>query len=207
MSDIKVDAVALVFDASGRLLMVERKKQPGMWGAPGGKVEPNEHPDDAAVRELYEETGVIVDRLDLADLGHHDDNGRTVYVFQVRDPIDHERAQRQTGEGALRWAPLADLFTPSTCPFAMPLRRALPELYQRSVLENAKAYASEFGSFVTRAVSVCGLESTMRIMVDCAALCARRSGISKEQWDRWTLLGWNSAHDQAAIYEAERGKK
>jgi 8-oxo-dGTP pyrophosphatase MutT (NUDIX family) len=31
----------------------------GMWLPPGGHVEPNELPDDAAVREVREETGVV----------------------------------------------------------------------------------------------------------------------------------------------------
>lgn len=38
------------------VLMVERKDEPGKWGLPGGKVEPGESPETAAVRELDEET-------------------------------------------------------------------------------------------------------------------------------------------------------
>ena len=38
------------------VLMVERKDEPGMWGLPGGKIEPNESSRDAAVRKLREET-------------------------------------------------------------------------------------------------------------------------------------------------------
>jgi 8-oxo-dGTP pyrophosphatase MutT (NUDIX family) len=38
---------------------------PGRWGLPGGHVEDSEEPLAAAHRELLEETGLTVDRLDL----------------------------------------------------------------------------------------------------------------------------------------------
>lgn len=40
------------------VLMVERKDEPGAFGLPGGKVERDETPKEAAVRELIEETSV-----------------------------------------------------------------------------------------------------------------------------------------------------
>lgn len=44
----------------GRLLLVQRADQPwqGRWDIPGGFCEADEHPEDAAIRELREETGL-----------------------------------------------------------------------------------------------------------------------------------------------------
>lgn len=54
-------AGAIVFDA-GRILLVQRGRPPavGLWSIPGGHVEADESASDAAVRETYEETGLVV---------------------------------------------------------------------------------------------------------------------------------------------------
>lgn len=51
---------AVVFDDSGRLLLIRRANPPaqGTWSLPGGRVEPGESSEDAVVRELHEETGL-----------------------------------------------------------------------------------------------------------------------------------------------------
>jgi len=52
---------AIVLDGAGRLLLVRRANPPaqGKWSIPGGRVEPSESDEQAAVRELLEETGLI----------------------------------------------------------------------------------------------------------------------------------------------------
>jgi 8-oxo-dGTP pyrophosphatase MutT (NUDIX family) len=51
-----------VFNHQGSLLL-GKDAETGSWGLPGGAIDPNEQPADAAVRECYEETGLLV-RLD-----------------------------------------------------------------------------------------------------------------------------------------------
>jgi 8-oxo-dGTP diphosphatase len=53
-------AVAVIFDKVGRVLLLQRGDgahwMPLKWAPPGGLIEPNEAPLDAAVRETEEET-------------------------------------------------------------------------------------------------------------------------------------------------------
>ncbi|MDA2988299.1 MAG: NUDIX domain-containing protein [Actinomycetota bacterium] len=53
---------AVVFDESGRLLLVQRANPPaqGKWSLPGGRQEPDESSIDGVVREVLEETGLVV---------------------------------------------------------------------------------------------------------------------------------------------------
>ena len=61
---VTVDAVATREGVDGlELLMIKRGKDPqeweGMWAFPGGFVDYGEDPEDAVIRELLEETGVV----------------------------------------------------------------------------------------------------------------------------------------------------
>ena len=57
-------ASAVVVDDGGRVLL-GRRADTGKWSLPAGAIDPGEQPADAAVREVYEETGVhiAVERL------------------------------------------------------------------------------------------------------------------------------------------------
>ncbi|GGQ77600.1 NUDIX domain-containing protein [Couchioplanes azureus] len=63
---LAADAMVTATDGTGArwLLMVERSDGHG-WALPGGFVEPDEDPEDAAVRELSEETCILLP--DIAD--------------------------------------------------------------------------------------------------------------------------------------------
>ena len=65
-----VVACALV-DADGRVLLAQRppgKQLAGLWEFPGGKLEPQERPEAALIRELREELGIEVRETCLAPL-------------------------------------------------------------------------------------------------------------------------------------------
>ena len=48
-----------VINSENKLLMIKHKKL-GKWCPPGGKVDNDETPDEAAIRECFEETGVKI---------------------------------------------------------------------------------------------------------------------------------------------------
>ncbi|MDE6592136.1 MAG: NUDIX hydrolase [Oscillospiraceae bacterium] len=61
---IHLAASVIVEDSEGRILMQHRADN-GCWGYCGGSVELFEKVEDAACRELYEETGLTADNLRL----------------------------------------------------------------------------------------------------------------------------------------------
>ena len=53
---------AVIKDGDGRMLLIRRGHEPGkgLWSIPGGKIESGESDGEALVREVLEETGLIV---------------------------------------------------------------------------------------------------------------------------------------------------
>jgi 8-oxo-dGTP diphosphatase len=61
-------AGAIIFDDRRRILLIQRAKAPsaGRWSVPGGRCEPDEPAWAACVREVAEETGLVVQVVRLA---------------------------------------------------------------------------------------------------------------------------------------------
>ena len=69
------------FKASGcfleygkKILLLKRnaeKTEGNLWGIPGGKIEPNETPRAAVIREISEETGLDINKDGLREIGKH----------------------------------------------------------------------------------------------------------------------------------------
>ena len=65
---VLVAACALI-DAEGRVLIAQRprgKSMAGLWEFPGGKIEPDESPEQTVVREMREELGIIIQESALS---------------------------------------------------------------------------------------------------------------------------------------------
>jgi len=61
-----VTAGAVITDNQGRVLLLKHRFRPGTgWGMPGGFMEEGEQPEEALRRELREEVGLEVEKLEL----------------------------------------------------------------------------------------------------------------------------------------------
>ena len=87
---LQVPSVSIaVRDGQERLLLV-RHTEGGVWLLPGGAIEPTEVPADAAVREMFEETGLLVRLTQLVGVFggpefvvNYRNGDRTSYVMAV----------------------------------------------------------------------------------------------------------------------------
>lgn len=78
-------ACVIVLDKDERILL-QRRKDNGLWGLAGGSMEPGETLEETAKRELLEETGLTANKLKLFDVFSGLDqyyqypNGDEVYI-------------------------------------------------------------------------------------------------------------------------------
>ncbi len=56
-------ATIYIFDPTGTKTLLINHHKLGRWVPPGGKIDPNEIPDDAAIRECQEEVGLDIELL------------------------------------------------------------------------------------------------------------------------------------------------
>jgi 8-oxo-dGTP diphosphatase len=77
---------AVIKDDAGRLLLIRRGHEPGkgLWSVPGGRIEDGESDADALVREVLEETGLLVTPGRLIGTVRRP-SGTAGSVFDIRD--------------------------------------------------------------------------------------------------------------------------
>jgi 8-oxo-dGTP diphosphatase len=113
---LTVDCVVFGFDGGElKILLIQRGIEPfkGEWALPGGFVDPGETLDEAALRELKEETGlenVFLEQLYTFGAVMRDPRERVVSVAYVAlvQPDDHT-TQAQTDADDARWFHTSDI--------------------------------------------------------------------------------------------------
>ena len=77
-ADDRSGVSAAIIAHQGRVLLVRRRVKEGRlsWQFPAGKIEPGESPEEAAVRETREETGLAVTAVKLLGERVHPETGR-----------------------------------------------------------------------------------------------------------------------------------
>jgi len=119
-----VSAVALI-DSDGRILLAQRpegKSLAGLWEFPGGKVEAEETPETALIRELREELGIETQASCLAPLtfaSHsYSDFHLLMPLFACRR---WEGTPQPREQQALKWVRAAELRNYPMPPADLPL--------------------------------------------------------------------------------------
>jgi 8-oxo-dGTP diphosphatase len=124
VTTVLVAAVALI-DADGRVLLARRpegKSMAGLWEFPGGKVEPDETPEAALIRELHEELGIDTWKSCIAPLSFashsYPDFHLLMPLFACRrwQGVPHPREGQE-----LAWVRSTDLHAYAMPPADLPL--------------------------------------------------------------------------------------
>jgi ADP-ribose pyrophosphatase YjhB (NUDIX family) len=76
-SQLKVGAGAII-EKENKLLLIKRKHEPfkDAWNIPAGYIEIDEHPEQAIIRETYEETNLEIECIKLENVFHFDNDPR-----------------------------------------------------------------------------------------------------------------------------------
>ncbi len=98
----RVSTKVALFDTSRLRVLVIHMDQNNDWGLPGGHIEEDETPDEAMIRELYEECGVSSPDLQHADFFMHSE-GKLIlsYVGTTMDEV--LKSPQNNLEGIPKW--------------------------------------------------------------------------------------------------------
>ncbi|MBM3191447.1 MAG: NUDIX hydrolase [Chlamydiae bacterium] len=131
-----MQVVSCYLEIEGKLLLLQRgphQSYSGCWGVPAGKVEKGESFQEAAIRELYEETGIQITASQTHDLGSlyiRKPHVNYIYrLFQIQlETLPKVQAPYEKHEHL--WASFKEL---STLPLIASAEEALQFYYEKTI--------------------------------------------------------------------------
>ena len=111
-----ITSVLCYIEKNGKTLMLHRVKKEndvhkGKWNGLGGKIEPNESPEEAIKREVFEESGLKIKKPILKGILHYPEtnNGAGEWIVFVFIAKKFTGKLIECNEGKLEWIPTKEL--------------------------------------------------------------------------------------------------
>ena len=134
--DMLITASVAVLVSDGRRILLQRRRDNGLWALHGGMIEIGETFEDAARRELREETGLTAGRLELCGLASGPDRVYAVGVVYLCREFSGELRAQPEEVTRLEWFDVDAL--PELSP---PEARQIAQLARRIAREQSGGYA------------------------------------------------------------------
>ncbi len=136
----------MVRDGAGRVLLQNRVNVPWPGLAfPGGHVEPGEPFTEAAVREVFEETGLILEDARLCGVKQFTRDDGSRYVIFLYRALHFHGQLRPSSEGDVLWAPRDKL---ERMPLSRDMAAMLP-VFENDLISEF-TYCEESGTWTNR---------------------------------------------------------
>lgn len=98
----KVSTKAAIFDPSHENIIIIDMDEINDCGLPGGHVDEDETPDEAIMRELFEECGIIPDTISRKDFFIHS-NGKLILAYTGEVSDTKLKSEQDNLEGKPVW--------------------------------------------------------------------------------------------------------
>jgi 8-oxo-dGTP diphosphatase len=107
--------IIVIAESTGNILVTQRGKKvnnPMQWTFIGGNGDAGETPEQAAVREAYEETGMQIEEKSLIPLRLHERKGKKYYTFVTYIPAEIEVDYHPEEVNDARWVGVDEIPEP-----------------------------------------------------------------------------------------------
>ena len=98
----RVTTKVALFTADRSKVLVIHMDQNNDWGLPGGHIEGDETPDQAIIRELWEECGLTANNLVRTDFFLHRE-GKHILAYTGTTDTEELKSQQSELEGKPKW--------------------------------------------------------------------------------------------------------